>query len=214
MDKIVEYIQRGNNKEVEACLTQFPNLIHDKTPQGISLIQWAAYCRNAVAIDLLKNLKQELDIFEACCAGEQWIVEKLIEQDPTLVNQYSNDGFTPLGLASFFGKTALVKILLVKNADPSLPANNAFKVAPLHSACAISDFEICELLVRYGANVNASQEGGVTPLHQAAYYGNSKIVKLLLSENADKQAVTDQGQTPYQMAAERGNIEILDMLSE
>ena len=171
----------------------FPNLIHDKTPQGISLIQWAAYCRNAVAIDLLKNLKQNW-IFSKHVAGEQWIVENWLNK----IRLWSiNIQMMVLHHWDLlvFRKNCFGKILLVKMPIRLYPLMH-LKVAPLHSACAISDFEICELLVRYGANVNASQEGGGPLCIRAAYYGNSKIVKLLLSENADKQAVTDQGKLP------------------
>jgi hypothetical protein len=37
----------------------------DKYEQGISLLQYAAYCRNFSAIDLLKRYKPTLDFFEA-----------------------------------------------------------------------------------------------------------------------------------------------------
>ena len=60
-----------------------------------------------LAVDLLKKNKQKLDIFEAASIGDTETTSKLLDNTPDLLNSFSPDGFTVLGLASFFGHLIL-----------------------------------------------------------------------------------------------------------
>jgi ankyrin repeat protein len=126
-----------------------------------------------------------------------------LDKNPEFLNAFSSDGFTALGLASFFGHLSLVKVLLDKGANPNIASNNQYKVAPIHSACAISNFEIAELLIRHRADVNAKQMQGVTPLHSAAHNGQTKLSELLIDNGAEINAKMDNGHTPLFMANEK-----------
>lgn len=204
IEDIIEFIKTGKDDFLEQGLYDDPSLADSKTGQGISLLQFAAYCRNNFAVDILKKNKQKLDIFEAASIGDAETIGKLLDnKSPDLLNSFSPDGFTALGLASFFGHLSLVKLLLDEGADPNIASNNQFKVAPIHSACAISHFGITELLIRYRADVNAKQIQGITPLHSAAHNGRTKLSKLLIDNGADINAKMDSGQTPLCMAKER-----------
>ena len=55
----------------------------------------------------------------------------------------------------------------------------------LHVASKNARLEIVDLLVRYKADINASDMDGFTPLHLAAMYGNIQVVKKLVETNAD-----------------------------
>lgn len=212
MDEIMELIKTGKNDLLEQKLNDNPTLADSKTEQGISLLQFAAYCRNNLAIEIFKRQKKKLDIFEASSTGNYDIVSQLLDKNPEFLNSFSSDGFTPLGLASFFGHLSLVKLLLDKGANPNIASNNQFKVAPIHSACAISHFDITELLIRFGADVNAKQMQGVTPLHSAAHNGQTKLSKLLIDNGADINAVMDNGQTPLFMANETNFQETAELI--
>jgi ankyrin repeat protein len=50
----------------------------------------------------------------------------------------------------------------------------------LHNACSYGHYEVTELLVKHGANVNVADLWKFTPLHEAAAKGKYDIVKLLL----------------------------------
>ncbi|HEY5825491.1 MAG TPA: ankyrin repeat domain-containing protein [Cyclobacteriaceae bacterium] len=204
MENLIELIKTGKNSLLEEKLTENPSLAAFKTEQGISLLQFAAYCRNQFAVALLKKHITKLDIFEVSSVGDAETVGQLLNEKPELLNSFSPDGFTVLGLASFFGHLSLVKLLLDKGANPNIPSNNFFKVAPLHSACAISSISIAELLLAHGADVNAKQMQGVTPLHSAAHYGQTELTKLLIDKGADINVKMDNGQTPLSMANEKG----------
>jgi ankyrin repeat protein len=207
-----DFIRSGDNIKLVQKLEEDPSIADYKTETGISLLQYAVYCRNSEAVEILKKYRPITDIFEAACLGDKDQVSHSLVINPDSLHSFSPDGFTVLGLASYFGHFSLVKFLLEKGANPNTPANNQFKVAPLHSACAISNFEIAELLIKYGANVNAAQIQGSTPLHSATHNGAILLTRLLLENGADINSKMDNGQTPLSMATERNHKEISDLL--
>ena len=212
MEEIIELIKNGKNDLLEQKLNDKPLLAEIKTEQGISLLQFAAYCGNNFAVNILKKSKKKIDIFEAASIGDIETISQLLNTTPDLLNSFSIDGFTALGLASFFGHLSLVKILLNKGANPNIASNNQFKVAPIHSACAISNFDIAQLLIAHGADVNAKQMQGVTPLHSAAHNGHTKLSKLLIDNGAEISAKMDNGQTPLFMANEKNYQETAELI--
>ncbi len=212
VEVITDYIKAGDNVKLDQLLKESPSIAETKTESGISLLQYAAYCRNNNAIEILKKYRPDLDIYEATCIGEIEKVSDSLLINPDLLHSFSPDGFTVLGLASYFGHFSLVKLLLEKGANPNIPSNNQFKVAPLHSACAISNFDIAELLIRYGANVNATQMQGATSLHSTAHNGETLLTKLLIENGADINAKMDNGRTPLSMAIERNYHETAELI--
>jgi ankyrin repeat protein len=205
--EIIGWIKTGQNGELAQALKANPLIAEGKTEQGISLLLLATYHRNKIAIELLRSYRQHLDIFEAASIGDMINLEMQLANDINLLNAYSIDGFTPLGLACFFGQYDAVSFLLAQGANPNLASVNAFRVAPIHSACAISNYDITELLIRYSANINVKQQQGITPLHSAAHHGQTRIVQLLITHGADTNAQTDAGQTPLDMALEKNFLE-------
>lgn len=51
----------------------------------------------------------------------------------------------------------------------------------LHLACQTADLGMLELLMQYGANVNASDSSGQTPLHWCIIRGKAAFAKLLIA---------------------------------
>src|SRR5439155_22310520 len=123
------------------------------------------------AEELLRN-DPLLDVFEAAAAGKTERVRELLEQDPSAANAWAEDGFQPLGLASFFGHVDTARVLVEGGADVNSASRNDFKVMPLHSACAAGDpdtrYELAKLLLEHGGRserppagrVHASDGGG------------------------------------------------------
>lgn len=211
---IPDHIKTGDVRNLKKLLEGDNTLADGKTEQGISFLQLAAYYRNNEIIQLIRNKKKNIDIFEACCIGELDIVKKSLAEKPELVNSFSTDGFTPLGLSCFFGHFEIVKYLVGAGADVNIPSSNPFKVAPIHSASAISNYDITDLLIRHGANVNATQQSGVTPLHSAAHNGKVDIIKLLIDHGANVDAMTEDSKTPLDMAAEKGFTDAVNVIEQ
>jgi ankyrin repeat protein len=211
---ILDCIKSADTIHLKKLLENDPRLADGKTDQGISFLQLSAYYRNGDVIELIREKKKSIDLFEACCIGESAIVKNVLAKSPELINTFSMDGFTPLGLACFFGHFKIVEYLVEKGADVNIPSSNSFQVAPIHSATAISNYEITDLLLRNGADVNAKQQSGVTPLHSAAHNGKIEIIKLLVKHGADINAKTVDNKTPIDMAEEKNYSEAVNFIRE
>ena len=85
-----------------------------------------------------------------------------------------------LMLAALRGQEDLIKRLLAKNAQVNKSGWTA-----LHYAATGGHAAIAAVLVRAGADLDATSPNGSTPLMMAAMYGNSETVKLLLGAGAD-----------------------------
>ena len=69
---------------------------------------------------------------------------------------------------------------------------------------------IAELLIKKGANVNATHQYG-TGLHIAAGVGNRSVAEWFIANGADVNAKSDFG-TPLDMAIVKNHTEIADLL--
>jgi ankyrin repeat protein len=115
-------------------------------------------------------------------------VRELVDADPSLANAWADDGFQPLGLASFFGQPETARVLVERGADVNSASRNQMKVMPLHSAAAAQDpqvrYEIAELLLEAGADPNARQQDDYTPLMAADQHGDARLRELLVRHGA------------------------------
>ena len=102
------------------------------------------------------------------------------------------------------GNTNTVACLLSYGADVKLEAWEALpevlyvgiqSAEGAHKATAVA-----QMLLRYGASVEGSDEGGNTVLHIAVEKGNLGLVKLLIEAGCDPNAVNECGQRPLDIA--------------
>ena len=149
---------------------------------------------------------------ETAAWGDEIRISQLLQQDATVLDAFSVDGFQALGLACFFDHEKVVEELLKAGASVNDPSRNFQQVTPLHSAAAADNPHICRMLLEHGANVNATQQGGFTPLHAAAQNGNTEMMNLFLQFGADVNARTSQGMTALSMARESKNENVIRLL--
>ncbi len=212
--KLQSLLKNNDSDGVISLLKEHPQLLGAKTEQGLSLLMLAAYYKNATVLDYFNRHKPDLTLFEAAAIGNLEVLKNIINDDPASVNSFSPDGFTPLGLASYFGQQEAVSLLIGSGANVNTYSNNGMKVAPLHSAVASKNIAIAHILLNNGADVNAKQTLGVTPLHSAAHQGHKEMVKLLLKFKADIHAQMENGKKPLDFANEDNNQEVAALLNE
>lgn len=203
-----EWIRTGEVEALRAALRSDRSRAAERGASGVSALLYAAYCRNAEAVGVIREALDGVDLHEAAAIGEMEGVRKALEADPEAVGSLSADGFSALGLASFFGREEVVLELLARGADARAASQNAMRVTPLHSACAGSHVGIARALLESGADVNARQAGGVAALHAAGHNGTLDLVELLLGYGADPAAMTDAGKTARGLAEEAGHREV------
>ena len=214
-EEFLKAVTQGEIEKVRAMLNTDPRLAQAKDSRGVSAILKAAYFGQKGIVEVLLASGLELSIFEAAATGQIERVRALIKKDALLTNAFSPDGFTPLGLAVFFGHRETVETLLAAGAAVNTPSRESMKVTPLHSAAAARQVEIARVLIAHGANVNATQaDSGFTPLHEAALNGNLEFARLLLEHGADVNAKMKDGKTPLGFALEQNKSEMVAFLRE
>uniref|UniRef100_A0A7I4DKB9 Serine/threonine-protein kinase BSK1-like TPR repeats domain-containing protein n=1 Tax=Physcomitrium patens TaxID=3218 RepID=A0A7I4DKB9_PHYPA len=95
-------------------------------------------------------------------------------------------------------------MILLFNLKPNAATDD--DVTALVTAAAAGITESVELLLKNGANINASAMGGVTPLHVAADHGNERMVDCLLAAGANPDAVDDDKAKPIFAAKESRSV--------
>lgn len=146
------------------------------------------------------------ELLEAARSGAEDRLLALLT--PLNVNCHASDGrrSTPLHLAAGYNRINIVQILLQHGADVHAKDKGilisfslckgsvshclgvvAFLggLVPLHNACSYGHFEVTELLIKHGANVNANDLWAFTPLHESSSKSRVEVCSLLLSEGAD-----------------------------
>ncbi|KAJ8752613.1 hypothetical protein K2173_005502 [Erythroxylum novogranatense] len=86
----------------------------------------------------------------------------------------------------------------------------------LHLACLTADIGMAELLLQYGANINACDLKGRTPLHYCIISRRSGIARLLLMRGADPRAADGEGNTALQLIKDSAlnDNELLGLLND
>ena len=210
--EFIDAATKGDVARVKEMLTADPSLAESKDENGVSVILKAAYYGKRDVVDALLASGVQLNIFEAAATGQTERVRELTKQDSALANAYSPDGFTPLGLAAFFGNAEAVNALLDAGAEVNMASRETMKLTPLASALAVQRNDIARTLIEHGANVNVKGDNDVAPLHTAAARGNIESATLLLDHGADIGAVTKDGKTAVSYAEERTHPEMVNVL--
>jgi ankyrin repeat protein len=182
--------------------------------EGLTPLRRALYGGNEEIAAVILARGPSLDVFDAAALGDVHALKRTLGKSARRVNASSQDGFTPLHLAAYFGRLDAVELLLDRGANIEARSTNPRlrDVTPLHSAAAGRQTEVAILLLDRGADPNAVQPGGWTPLHQAAANGDLALCKALLKHRAKRAPLSDDRSRPIDFAIEHHHQEIVRLL--
>jgi ankyrin repeat protein len=212
-EDLVTAVKANDAAKVKELLATNPNLILTKTPDGSLLLTAVFHGARDVVRAILPRFPQ-LTIHEAASVGDAQRLQRILEEEPALVNATHPQGFSPLGLAAFFGHKSGVQVLVARGAEVDAVDKSRFANTPLDAAVAANHLEVVKVLLQNHASVNVRAAAGHTPLHKAAMNGNVEIAKLLLEGGADVNATDDAGKTPLEYAGEKDHPEVASLLRE
>lgn len=144
------------------------------------------------------------DNHNACCKSES---------NPGLRQTLSEMEFER-GIWSAAQSNDLERVKKLLNKGTSQDEVDSAGYTALHYAARNGHREVCELLLKNGASVNArTRSGRATPLHRAATQGRVNIVELLLKRGADANLQDADGCTALHRAITARSLPVCELLA-
>ncbi len=209
--ELIEAVKQGDEDRVRGIVYEYEALADTKV-EGIPVVLLALYYGYRDIAQALVDLGADVDIFTAAALNNANRLAMALRGRQDAVNSHSPDGWTPLGLAAYFGAESSARLLLATGADLMLRSTNPTGNTPLHAAVAGKCHRLVELLVEAGADINATDANGWTPLHLAAHEGPVTTIDYLLAHGANPTIPAANGQTPLQTAEKEGRTAAAEML--
>lgn len=129
------------------------------------------------------------------------------------INGQDMAGRTALHLAVLNERVDVVRTLLEAGAEVDI-TDQRFGFRPLHLSARKGNAGVSELLVRYGADLDAQSLRGKTALHLAVINGHLAVVTILLKYLARVDICDSNNRTPLQYAESNGHTEIVGLIRE
>lgn len=212
-DELLAAVKANDAATVRAILGRNPFAARMKTENG-TVVLTAKYYGAEDALQALLERTQEdwLNLYEASALGRAGRLKTILGQSRTRVNEPNPEGFTPLGLAAFFGHLDAVKVLLDHGAAVDGTDKSRFGNTALDAAVAANHADLVRALLAAGASPNVRDSADYTPLHKAAANGNAEVVRMLLERGADVTAARKGGGTPLADATAKGHGQVAELL--
>ena len=155
-----------------------------------------------------------LDIYDAIACGDDARAAALVTEEPARASAiHPALGMAPIHVAAFAGRVDTLELLLAKGVAVDTPTTNKFHSTPLLHAALTKQLPAARTLLDAGANVEASEEGGLRALHLAAESGDLEMIRLLVEHHATIDAKADDGSTPAAVAAKKGRTPAVQLLT-
>lgn len=127
------------------------------------------------------------------------------------INKQDSEGITPLLSCAYYNNYDICELLLKNKANPNL-ATFQNKLTPLHWASSNENIKLINLLLSYGASINAVTAQYETSLMYSVKNNKLNSVKYLLLKGANPNITNIAGETSLHMAARRLNGDIIKVL--
>ena len=210
----------GDAPRVRQLLRANPRLLRGRDMMGNTALIVAAACGREEVVALLRASGAPVDLHDAAAIGDTARLTALLDARPDRLDEFSEEGFTPLALAVHFGRLEAARLLLERGAGASTVSRHPLGVTPLHAALFGRQPQAALLLIEHGAEVNSGRGGagmpraGWTALHYAAAAGYHEVIARLLSKGADRAARDETGMTALEVAHQMRREESIRLLQE
>ena len=196
-------------------------LVNLRADDGFNALMEAVRTDNIEMAKLLINNNSDINIKNkdgknmimiACENGNEEMFNLLVENNAD-INTKSSWGASALIYASEKGNINIMQYLIDNGIDVNGKADDNGDTPLLWAVTGQNPYEASKLLIENGANVNATNYGGVAPATILAA-STPKVVKLLKDNGADLDTKFLDYYPPIAIAAGAGNLEIVKALVE
>nr|VZI30733.1 unnamed protein product [Spirometra erinaceieuropaei] len=148
----------------------------------------------------------------AVLSGSSEVVAVLCQNPASaaLINEFDEDGMTPLQYAVRELNYDCVEILLAHGAKPNIKSPKA--TFPIIMAAQKGDVEMVRILISGKARIKKKNRSGNTPLHVASMANHVGVVMELLQVGADIEVRNKRLQPPLIAAVEQNSAEATEVL--
>ncbi len=158
--EILHAARRGDTEQVRALLLRNPRLREGRDVMGNTALIIAVNSGHSEVAALLREGGAAVRFHDAAAIGDVERVKALLAETPELLDTFSDEGFTAVGLAGHFGQLSTLRLLLERGADVDVVSRHAIGVTALHAALFGRQVEAAKLLIEGGAKLDAKRGGG------------------------------------------------------
>lgn len=199
--------------DAQNLLRADPGLAQFREENGVSAVLIARYLGHADFAREIADAHPGIDLWEAAALGDLHRTAELLDAGSD-IDAINVDGYTALGLASYFGHLEEVRLLIDRGADVNVISTNEMAVMPLHSALAGGHKQIAALLIERGAEVDEPTGADWTPLHYVAESNDLETARLLLKAGARSGYTRNDGLTALEVAENNGYTDLAKLITE
>jgi ankyrin repeat protein len=145
------------------------------------------------------------------------VVRLLLREEEVNVVSVDHNGISALNVASYYGHTQVVKLLLEHPDGLKVICLLFFLLLPPFSfllLLPLTPFHFLLFLTCFPHQaLNLPRNDGVRPLYNAAKQGHLEVLLLLISAGAPVDSLRSDGVTPLSAAAQNGHLNIVRILA-
>jgi hypothetical protein len=151
----------------------------------------------------------QTDVFQLARNGSQKELEQAFNENPKMIQQLNDEGYTILILACYNNNSIATRFLIENGAD----LNGESKMGtPIMAAVVKNNKECINLLLENNVDVTKADANGSTALHYAIMFKHYDLIPLLLKKGADKNQMDNRNLSSLDYAKMSKDEKLINLL--